>query len=470
MSTSFTVVQPSLPLGDPHICSDAKDRVSIISAVYEAIVNRDRPGTYSPCLAEAWKTDSEAHVWEFRLRKGVVFHNGHILRAEDVTASLERVRNPKIGGSWGTQGVYASYIGDAELEVIANDRVRITLSEPMADLLDLLTEMPIVPEEALDDLPNEHVGSGPYKVNDFDQDKVVMTSHEDHWKGKSKYNRLVWRAEPEEEDRINSVASDADVAAGLSPMGSRRARSEGVQVESQYGSMCVIYMLNCLRGPCRDARVRKALNVALDRAAIVERIMFGGAEPLNGPLTQLHLGWDPDTPPIKYDPTEARRLIIDAGYTDGLTIKMDTPMESPDEAIPLSKLMAEQYKEAGIEVETHVHRDRPDYAEMVRAKKIGDLCCFDSSPLSTFRVMREKIHGGLQGPWWQGYTNKEVDTLIEHAQRTPDAKERGNTYRHAYRTIAVDSPWVFLYRPQYTWAVRAGAGWKPSWDCSIRVL
>ena len=469
MRDAFTVVQPSLPLGDPHLCSDGKDHVSMVSAIYEGLMSRDGPGVYSPLLAEAWRTDREARIWEFRLRKGVVFHDGHELRAADVTASLDRVRSPKVGGAWGTQGVYASYIGDAKFEAPGTDRLRITLREPMADLLDLLAEMPIVPEQALDDLPNEHIGSGPYALNDLDDDKATMTAHGRHWRGKPAHRKLVWRAEPDEEERINSVAGDADVATGLSPAGTRRARAGGTRVESGYGSMCVIYMLNCLKGPCRDQRIRRALNVALDRKTIIDRIMRGTAEALTGPLTPLHLGWDPDTPQIGHDPAEARRLLRDAGYPDGLTVKMDTPTESPDEAIPLSRLMAEQYREAGIEVDMRVYRDRPDYAEMVRAKKIGDLCCFDSSPLSTFRVMREKIHGGLQGPWWQGYANKEVDALIESAQRTPDAEERGITYRRAYRAISADAPWVFLYSPEYSWAISAGADWKPSWDCVVRL-
>jgi peptide/nickel transport system substrate-binding protein len=469
MRNVFTIFQQSLPLGDPHLCSDAKDRVSLISAVYEALISRDGPGVYTPCLAEAWRTDREARVWEFRLRRGVVFHNGHELRAADVTASLERIRSPKVGGAWGTQGVYASYLGGAKLEAIAPDRVRVTLTEPMADLLELLTEMPIVPEGVLDDLPEEHVGSGLYAVKDFDEDEAVMTPNGRHWRGKPEHERLIWRAEADEGERIKSVAGEADVAAGLSPECTIGARNGGVQVESRFGSMCVIFMLNCLHGPCRDSRVRRALNIALDRDAIVNNIMLGGAEPLTGPLTPLHLGWDPESLAIRHDPAEARRLLSDAGYPNGLTVKMDTPMESPDEAIPLSKLMAEQYREAGIEVETHVYSDRPDYAEMVRNKKIGDLCCFDSSPLSTFRVMREKIHSGLQGPWWQGYSNKEVDALIESAQRTPDAEERGIIYRRAYWAIAADAPWVFLYRPEYSWAVRAGADWKPSWDCVVRV-
>jgi len=463
------VVQPRLPLGDPHICSDAKDRASLISAVYEALVDIEGPGTYRPSLAEAWRTDRDASIWEFRLRRDALFHNTHQLNSDDVTTSLERVRSPKMGGILGTQGVYASYLSDAKFEAINVDRVRVTLKEPMADLLDLLSAMPIVPEEVLDDLPEEHIGSGPYMVNDFDESKVTMAAHPHHWRGKPTYRKLRWLAEPDEEERVKAVTHEANIATGLGPEGSKRAHAEGVPIESRLGSMCVIYMLNCLKGPCRDTRVRRALNLALDREEIVDKIMYGCAEPLTGPLTPLHLGWDPDAPGYRHDPDEARQLIRDAGYPDGLKLKMDTPTESPDEAIPLSRMIAEQYKKAGIQTEIRVYRDRPNYAEMVRNKKIGDLCCFDSSPLSTFRVLREKIHSNRQGPWWQGYSNPEVDALIDKAQRTTDEEERRITYRHAYNAIVADAPWVFLYRPEYNWAVKQGSDWAPSWDCVVRI-
>ncbi len=467
---TLVVLQPSLPLGDPHICSDGKDRVSLISAVYEALISRDGPGDYSPCLAESWRCDREARVWDFRLRRGVQFHDSRILIADDVTASLERVRSPKVGGAWGTQGVYASYLVGARFEAVYNDRVRIILTEPMADLLDLLAEMPIAPEEDLDELPEEHVGSGLYKVNDLDEDKVVMTAHASHWKGKPHHNRLIWRAEPEESDRLKLVGSrEVDIASGITPEGKRRSASSHIELTSRFGPMCVIYMLNCSQGPCRDVRVRRALNFALNREEIVKKIMLGAAEPLTGHLTPLHLGWDPDTPGYAYDPDEAKRLLSETGYQGNLTVKMDAPTESPDESLPLSRLMAEQYGEVGIETDLRVFKDRPGYAEMVRAKRIGDLCCFDSSPLSTFRVMREKISSRLRGPWWEGYVSAEVDSLIDSAQKTPDRQERQRTYRRAYRVISSDAPWIFLYRPEYSWAMKPGGDWAPSWDCVIRI-
>jgi peptide/nickel transport system substrate-binding protein len=99
---------------------------------------------------------------------------------------------------------------------------------------------------------------------------------------------------------------------------------------------------------------------------------------------------------------------------------------------------------------------------MVRAKQIGDGCCFDSSPLSTYRVLREKLHSRVEGPWWQGYANSEVDTLIDMAATTVDDADRQAIYRRAYRLIRDDAPWIFLYSPLLVdGAGPRLTGWQP---------
>ena len=92
---------------------------------------------------------------------------------------------------------------------------------------------------------------------------------------------------------------------------------------------------------------------------------------------------------------------------------------------------------------------------MVREKNINDACCFDSSPRSTYRVLREKIQSTLRGPWWQGYENKEVNALIKRAEETFDDTERQIIYREIYTKIHDDAPWIFLYSPKRYYGVRS---------------
>jgi len=145
-------------------------------------------------------------------------------------------------------------------------------------------------------------------------------------------------------------------------------------------------MCNLFDGPCTQRAVRQALNYALNVPDLIKTVAGEAALPLTGPLTSLHLGFDPETPGYTYDPRRARDLLHQAGCGPTLGITLDVPTTLPD--TELAKRMAESYSDIGIETPIIEHHDRPAYAERVRARQIHDAACFDSSPLSTFRVLR----------------------------------------------------------------------------------
>ncbi len=203
----------------------------------------------------------------------------------------------------------------------------------------------------------------------------------------------------------------------------------------------------------------------MDIDEIIDRIKDGGARRLNGYLTRHAFGYDPETPVYPFDQDEARRLLAEAGYADGLSLTFDIPSVMPDESPALAALMAEQLARVGITLEVVEHQDRAGYSEMVREKRINDAAGFDSSPRSTFRVLREKIHSGLRGPWWEGYANSEVDALIDEAQGTFSDADRQAIYRRIFRIVRDDAPWMFLYSPIRYWgAGPALTDWQPRAD------
>jgi len=460
----ITIYQSSVFPGDPHICSDSANRLSLLFSIYEALVAMDDDGAYRPSLAESWTVAEDGRSWTFRLRAGVRFHNGEVLRADDVVATMGRVLDPAIGGAFGTQGVYLSYLGEAEISKVDDLAVRIVTGEPMADLLDLLVAMPISPASALGRLPNDYVGSGPYMVRERTSGELLLEAFPDYW-GKAPATKIVrWVGEPDAAKRVDALlAGQADIAAGIDDQGRLRiSAATGASLLEWKSGLCVIFMLNGFEGPCRDARVRQALNYALDVEAIIAEVMGGAADPLNGYLTPHHFGYDPGTPPYPHDPAKARALLAEAGYGDGLKLVFDIPTSMPDEAPYLADVMARQLAEAGVTVEIVAHEDRAAYSEMVREKRIHDACCFDSSPRSTFRVLREKLQSTLRGPWWEGYESEEVNALIEQAQATFDDGQRQAIYRRIYRIVRDDAPWIFLYRPTNYWGVGERVkGWRP---------
>ena len=365
--------------------------------------------------------------------------------------------DPAIGGAFGTQGVFISYLGTAEITALNDLKVQIVTEEPMADLLDLLVAMPISPKNELKKLPHEYVGSGPYKIAEQTRNKAILKAHDEYWGKTPEYREIHWIAESESEKRIETLLSgQADVISGISLQDTKQIEENGEAVVYELKSgLCIIFMCNSQRGPCEDRRVRQALNYALDIDKIIKEIKHGAATPLNGYLTPHHFGYNPEVTAYPYDPEKARSLLAEAGYSDGLKLVFDIPSVMPDEAPLLTQMMVEQFKQVGISVEVKEHKDRAAYAEMVRNKNINDACCFDSSPRSTYRVLREKIQSTLRGPWWQGYENKEVNSLIKQAEATVNDTERQKIYRKIYTIIRDDAPWIFLYRPTRFWVVRS---------------
>ncbi len=463
----FTILQPSCPISDPHMWTDGRDRLSLRYAVYESLIRYGPDGGYQPSLAAAWSVEEDAATWTFEIYEGVRFHNGAPLTAQAVVSSLDRARGPGLPGELGTTGLYRSYLGDAEVQALDEHRVRVVTPAPMADLLDLLVEIPIV-------APGDPaVGTGRYRVAEAHEGEVRMVAVRDHRDGPAAYPRLLWRAEPSEARRLQALLDgEADLVTDLRPKDQAKiAGSKRGQFIVREGKVAVVFLCNTARGACADVRVRQALNYALDVPALIRDAVDGAAHPLNGPLTPRHYGHDPAAAPYPHDPARARALLAAAGYGNGLTLVVDIPTTHPDEAPRLTELMAKQYIEAGITLQINTFDDRPAYAEMVKAKRIDDACCFDSSPLSTWRVLREKFHAGVRGSWWQGYSNPQVDALLDQASAVIDPDRRQVLYRRAYRLIRDDAPWIFLYNPTLAWGLgpRAGTA-EPGVDGAIRFM
>lgn len=444
--------------------SDDKSRLSILASLVEPLVRRAPGGWYAPCLAASWSLSEDARNWTFALREGVTFHDGAGLEAGDIVASLARVRDEELGGELGTQGVYQSYLAGSVIEALDATTVRLATPEPVADLLDLLVELPILPRGGP---AGGLVGTGPYRLLEADASGVVTEAHNGYWGRRPIAQRLHWRGQADPAERVRALLTgEADLISGV-PVELHREVEEASEVElvSAASSVCSTFMCNLTAGPCTDRRLRQALNYALDVPALIEEVMAGSAELLTGPFTSLHLGFDPAVPAYPFDPQRARALLADAGYRDGLALTFDIPRVLPDEAPRLAALMKEQYAEVGIDLEVIEHADRPAYAEMVRHRGMHDACCFDSSPLSTYRLLREKFHSGVQGPWWLGYRNAAVDDLIDRAQATAESEERQRLYRRVHHLVRDDAPWVFLYSPRLYWGRGARAGdWQPQVD------
>ena len=441
----LTIAQARIALVDPQDCTDSADTLAMLDAVFDPLVRRIGPGVFAPALAEAW-VQEDARTTVFRLRAGVVFHDGSLCDAAAVAASLRRMADPAVGATLGAPGVWAQYLGGSTVRVVDAHTVRLTTVREVADILDIVAAGPIVAPAALEaaEIAGRWVGTGPWRLASHDDGMVVMAAVG------AGLPELRWLGVAEAEGRGAAVLSgEAGIATRVDP------GVAGLETRSVTDPTAIVCLFNAARGPCGDVRVRRALNLAVDRGALIEAVLGGAGMPLGGFVSPHHDGFDLYAPGARYDPAEARRLLAAAGHGGGLALVADWPTRLPDEAPVLLEVLRAQLAVVGVSLTVRIEADRVRYAERVRDNDIADLCLFDSSPLSTFRVLAEKIDSRVAGSWWLGYRCAAVEALIDRARAATDAASRSGLYRGCYRLLQDDPAWLTLYTHRKTAAARA---------------
>ncbi len=441
------IAQPRLGLHDPHDCTDATDELTILHAIYDTLVRRVGQD-FVPHLAQRWEVSPDACRWTFHLQPNVLFHDGTECDAQAVADCLARMAREDKGYTLGAPAVWRQFLGGAQIEALDDLTVQVTLTAPMADLLDVLEQGFIVAPSAFAALDakdyTSQIGSGPYRLTEVSQTRITAERSPNHFAGKPANAQMTWQLELNPQKRQELLEQGrAQVAMGLDFEGSKRL---GGMRHEFLSPVAIIYLLNAVRGPLGDPRVRLALSLAVDREALINTVMHGAARPLRGFISPNHFGAGQGGG-ATMDRVRARALLAEAGYPRGLTLNVDCPTRLPDEAERLTAALGMQLGEVAIKLSVFVHPEREDYAHMVRRKEIRDLCVFDSSPMSTYRVLFEKIDSRVAGSWWQGYANKEIETLIDKGRRTTDRAARAEVWRRAYALLQQDPAWLTLYNP-----------------------
>lgn len=450
MTQPVIIAQARLTLSEPHDCSDSNDLLTIFHAVFDTLIRRVGQG-FVPHLAARWDVTADARTWTFYLRDGVQFHDGSPCDADAVRQSLVRMARADKGYTLGSPAVWRQYLGGAEINVPDARTVMVRLAEPMADLLDVLEQAFIVaPSSFPAHDAGQHdrpVGSGPYGIVSVSADEIHASRVVVHFAGTPENANLIWRREPDPARRLALLmGGHVQIANALDFHASECLDGTTASRHAYLSPVAIIYLLNAAHGPLSDARVRRALSLAVDRPALIEDVVQGAAQPLTGFVSPAHYSAG-DSAGAERNLDAARALLAEAGYGDGLTLAVDCPTRLPDEAERLTACLGAQLTQIGVRLDVYLHQDREAYAHMVRRKEIRDLCVFDSSPMSTFRVLVEKIDARIKGAWWQGYHNPAVEALIDTARVTTDRSARAAILADAYAELQRDPPWLTLYNP-----------------------
>jgi len=303
----------------------------VLYAIHDAVVKPMPAGDNTPSLAESWTASKDGLTYEFVLRKGVKFHNGDPVTAEDVKFSFDRYR-----------GAAAKLLKDRvrEVQVVDPGRVRFHLKEPWPDFMTFYGTSAtgaawVVPKKYVEKVGDDGflkapIGAGSYRVVSFQPGvSLVMEAFEGYWRKTPAVKRLVFRSMADETTRAAALkAGDVDIVYLLSgPTAQEIKRTPGLRlVAARPPGVPYLDMPEQWdpKSPWHDRRVRLAASHALDRAALNEAETLGMSRP-TGALIPRVLDFARVYDPPPYDPALAKKLLAEAGYPNGFDAGDLTP-------------------------------------------------------------------------------------------------------------------------------------------------
>ncbi|HXJ84137.1 MAG TPA: ABC transporter substrate-binding protein [Candidatus Methylomirabilis sp.] len=295
----------------------------VLYALHDALV-KPMPGTpQGKSLAEAWSASKDGLVYEFTLRKGVTFHNGDPVTAEDVKFSFERYR-----------GSASKLLKErvASVEVVDRQKVRFRLQKPWLDFMTFFATPAtgaawIVPKKYVEKVGDEGfkrapIGAGPYKFVSFKPGvELVLEAYEGYWRKPPAVKTLVFRVIPDESTRLAALKrGEVDIAYSITgALAEELKQTKGLTLTPTYFTFTTWLLFTeqwDAKSPWHDQRVRLAANLAIDRQAINQAAYLGLSKPaLSFVPSGLDYFWAP--PAYPYDPVKAKQLLADAGYPNG---------------------------------------------------------------------------------------------------------------------------------------------------------
>jgi len=302
-------------------------------ALHDALVKPMPGNPLAPCLAESWSVSPDGLTYEFVLRKGVRFHNGDPLTAEDVKFSFERYRGA-------SSGAFKARV--AAVEVVDPQRVRFRLKQPWPDFLTFYGTPAtgagwIVPKKYVEKVGDDGfkkvpVGAGPYKFVSFTPGvELVLEANEQYWRKVPSVKRLVFKSVPDESTRLAMLKrGEADIAYSIrGPLAEELQRTAGLTLQPNYppGTFWLVFPEQWTApktSPFADKRVRQAASLAIDRGGVNTAETLGFSKITGSIIPQtFEFFWAPPAP--VFDPAKARRLLTEAGYPNGFDAGDLTP-------------------------------------------------------------------------------------------------------------------------------------------------
>ncbi|MFT8243022.1 ABC transporter substrate-binding protein [Roseomonas sp. BN140053] len=465
---------------DPHYALVGANQ-TVAQHIFDALVGSDENLRPVPGLATF--SNPEPDVWEFRIREDARFHDGSPVTAEDVRFSLERM--PKVPNSPAPFIRLAGAV--TAVEVVDERTVRLRSRGPDPSVvLNAMTAYIVSARVAANASTADFnsgraaIGSGPWRFAEWQPGaQLRLTRNDSYWGPKPAFERATIRPVANDAARMAALlAGDADLIDAVPPgeVARLRARPE-VGVTTSPSSRVIYIALDqdndvspfvtardgrpLAQNPLKDARVRRALSLGINRAAIVERVISGASRATAQLAVQGQVGFDPALPAPEFDVAAARRLLSDAGYPEGFRITLHSPNNRYIEDDKTSQAVAQFWTRIGLDARVEV---MPSNVFFTRAGKrefsaflIGFGHTTGDSWLGLSQVLRTYDQArGLGGLNRGRYSSPDFDRVIDEARGVVDPSRRDAMLRQAQEiAFRRDVGILPLHVPDNVWAHRA---------------
>lgn len=463
---------------DPHFHNLSPNN-QIAQHIFDPLVKQDEQQNLMPGLAVSWEPLDEL-TWEFRLREGVTWHDGEAFTAEDVAFTLARA--PEVPNSPSSFASYINHITD--VEIVDDHTIRLSTASPFPLMATYLSSFVIIAEHAADGATTEDfnagtaaIGTGPYRFVEFvPGERIVLEANPDYWGEVEPWEQVIFRPISSSASRVAALLSgDVDVIEEVPTADIAQLRDDDRVRVASAPSNRVIYLHldsdrdetphvtakdgSAIPNPLKIRDVREALSIAINREAIVERVMEGVAISAGQLLPDGFQGTSENLPPPDYDPEGAQSLLSEAGYPDGFRITLHGPNDRYINDADVAQAVAQMWSRIGLDVSVDT-MPRSVYFGRASALEFsamlvgwGATTGETSSPLVNLLATFDRDSG--RGAANRGrFSNAEMDALLDEALATVDDNQRNALLAQASEVAMREVGLIPLHFEVSSWGLR----------------
>jgi peptide/nickel transport system substrate-binding protein len=447
--------------------SETLDPVSYVSgninncrfiAIYDRLVRMGPNITPQLELAESFEPNADATEWTIRLHRGVEWHDGKPFTAKDVLYSFNRLNDPRYPNYVGNKVALANF---RAAKVMDDVTLRVPMHQSFSGFMETLTYGFWVVQDGMKDFTKTAVGTGPYRVQSFSPGEVcVVVPNANYWGSVGPFaDRMELRSIADVQARVNAFqAGELDVAMDLGSEASRLAAGLPGHIVTSQKLTAFYFQMDMSRKPFDDPRVVRAFKLACDREAMNANLQNG-----RGVVGQDLFfmapgseGYPSDWPTPPYDPDQAKRLLAEAGYADGISITMEAISGYPD-MINLCQLYAQQAKAAGIDVKVNATPEDKFYSDVWgKTSFFGDY----GGPNVSSQVLAGRVTGN--GNNVSNFSSAQYDKDFAALERATTKSARAPIYARLVDELRADGTLTPLWFNGYDLVSEQVQGWEPA--------